>query len=289
MRVYQFRHIRARGILAATAGQACCTATALPDRRHTHHEPRSRTPLRCRPLLPRLCLRLGRAPDGVRVGERAEQRGHRHARVAARRGPHGRERQGRARRDRPASRRASPPRSTTPSPAPRSAGATGSCSTAPPSSSRTARSAACGRSRACGRSTPARRTPSARSTAADVAKAAATWSTGLTNQGAGIKIAIIDDGVDQTHPYFAPAGYTMPAGFPKGQTAYTTAKVIVARAFAPAGIDVEVRAQAVRPGRSPGTRPTSPGSPPATPAPPRPAASRSPASRRGPTSATTRR
>ena len=27
----------------------------------------------------------------------------------------------------------------------------------------------------------------------------------------------------------------MPAGFPKGQTAYTTAKVIVARAFAPAG------------------------------------------------------
>ena len=73
-------------------------------------------------------------------------------------------------------------------------------------------------------------------TAADVAKAAATWSTGLTNQGAGIKIGIIDDGVDQTHPYFAPAGYTMPAGFPKGQAAYTTAKVIVARAFAPAGI-----------------------------------------------------
>ena len=73
-------------------------------------------------------------------------------------------------------------------------------------------------------------------TAGDAAKAAATWSTGLTNQGAGIKIAIIDDGVDQTHPYFAPAGYTMPAGFPKGQAAYTTAKVIVARAFAPAGI-----------------------------------------------------
>ena len=69
-----------------------------------------------------------------------------------------------------------------------------------------------------------------------VAKVAATWSTGLTNQGAGMKIAIIDDGVDQTHPYFSPAGYTMPAGFPKGQTAYTTAKVIVARAFAPAGI-----------------------------------------------------
>ena len=81
-----------------------------------------------------------------------------------------------------------------------------------------------------------RPTRSARPTRRAVAKAAATWQTGLPNQGAGIKIGIIDDGVDQTHPYFAPAGYTMPAGFPKGQTAYTTAKVIVARAFAPAGI-----------------------------------------------------
>ena len=33
--------------------------------------------------------------------------------------------------------------------------------------------------------------------------------------------------------FFSPAGYTMPAGYPKGQTAYTTAKVIVARAFPP--------------------------------------------------------
>lgn len=74
-----------------------------------------------------------------------------------------------------------------------------------------------------------------RITASDVKKAAATWQTGLPNQGAGIKIAIIDDGVDQTHPYFSPAGYSMPAGYPKGQAAYTTAKVIVARAFAPAG------------------------------------------------------
>ena len=47
--------------------------------------------------------------------------------------------------------------------------------------------------------------------------------------------SIIDDGLDQRHPYFSPAGYTMPFGFPKGQKAYTTAKVIVARAFAPAG------------------------------------------------------
>jgi subtilisin family serine protease len=53
--------------------------------------------------------------------------------------------------------------------------------------------------------------------------------------GEGVKIGIIDDGVDQTHAFFDPSGYTMPAGFPKGQTAFTTAKVIVARAFPPPG------------------------------------------------------
>jgi subtilisin family serine protease len=61
------------------------------------------------------------------------------------------------------------------------------------------------------------------------------WGPTLSTAGDGIKIAIIDDGVQQTHPFFDPTGYTMPAGFPKGNTAYTTAKVIVARAFAPAG------------------------------------------------------
>jgi len=55
----------------------------------------------------------------------------------------------------------------------------------------------------------------------------------FSTAGNGIKIGIIDDGVDQVHPFFNPSGYTMPAGFPKGNTAYTTAKVIVARAFAP--------------------------------------------------------
>ncbi len=59
------------------------------------------------------------------------------------------------------------------------------------------------------------------------------WGPTLATAGQGMKIAIIDDGIDQTHPFFAPAGYTYPSGFPKGQTAYTTPKVIVARAFAP--------------------------------------------------------
>ena len=64
--------------------------------------------------------------------------------------------------------------------------------------------------------------------------APALWGPGLTTAGQGMKIAIIDEGIDQTHPFFSPAGYTMPAGYPKGQTAYTNAKVIVARAFPPA-------------------------------------------------------
>ena len=49
--------------------------------------------------------------------------------------------------------------------------------------------------------------------------------------GDGVKIGIVDDGVDQTNPYFNPSSFSYPAGFPKGNTAYTTPKVIVARSF----------------------------------------------------------
>ena len=65
--------------------------------------------------------------------------------------------------------------------------------------------------------------------------ATALWGPGLETSGQGVKIGIIDSGVDKDHPFFDPAGYSMPAGFPKGQQAFTTAKVIVARVFAPAG------------------------------------------------------
>ena len=61
------------------------------------------------------------------------------------------------------------------------------------------------------------------------------WGPTLTTAGQGIKIGVIDDGLDQSHPFFSPAGFSMPAGYPKGNTAYTTAKVIVARSFPPAG------------------------------------------------------
>ncbi len=50
-------------------------------------------------------------------------------------------------------------------------------------------------------------------------------------RGDGMKIGVVDDGVDATNPFFNPNGYSYPAGFPKGQVKYTTPKVIVARAF----------------------------------------------------------
>jgi subtilisin family serine protease len=59
------------------------------------------------------------------------------------------------------------------------------------------------------------------------------WGPALDTAGQGMKIAIVDDGIDQQHQFFNPAGYTMPPGFPKGQAAYTTAKVIAARSFPP--------------------------------------------------------
>jgi subtilisin family serine protease len=68
--------------------------------------------------------------------------------------------------------------------------------------------------------------------------APALWGSGLTGStGAGLKIGIIDQGVDPKHPFLDPTGYTIPAGFPKGDAAYTTAKVIVARAFPPPNAD----------------------------------------------------
>ena len=49
--------------------------------------------------------------------------------------------------------------------------------------------------------------------------------------GEGMKIAVVDDGIDQTSTFFDPKGYTYPTGFPLGQKDFTTPKVIVARAY----------------------------------------------------------
>jgi len=62
----------------------------------------------------------------------------------------------------------------------------------------------------------------------------AAWSAlgGPGNAGAGIKIGIIDTGIDQNHPGFIDPTLTPPAGFPKGDSNYTNSKVIVARSYA---------------------------------------------------------
>jgi minor extracellular serine protease Vpr len=63
--------------------------------------------------------------------------------------------------------------------------------------------------------------------------APAAWNAvgGQGSAGAGIKIGIIDTGVDQTHPALQDSSLSTPSGFPKGITAYTTNKVIVARSY----------------------------------------------------------
>jgi minor extracellular serine protease Vpr len=49
--------------------------------------------------------------------------------------------------------------------------------------------------------------------------------------GDGVKIGIVDDGVDPTNPFLQPDGLTYPPGFPRGGKKWTSPKVIVARAF----------------------------------------------------------
>ena len=76
------------------------------------------------------------------------------------------------------------------------------------------------------------------SDAASTSQIGANQLWGLPNfstAGNGIKIGIVDEGIDQAHPFFDPAGYVYPAGYPKGNTSFTTQKVIVARSFPPPG------------------------------------------------------
>ena len=66
--------------------------------------------------------------------------------------------------------------------------------------------------------------------------APALWAAlgGVNNAGAGMKIGVIDSGIDQTHPFLTDNSLVPPAGFPKfdaGDQQYTSKKVIVAKVY----------------------------------------------------------
>ena len=62
---------------------------------------------------------------------------------------------------------------------------------------------------------------------------------GVTYAGDGIKIGIIDTGIDETHVMFNDEGYEMPEGFPLGDPNFTNNKIIVARVFTKEGDSIE--------------------------------------------------
>lgn len=72
--------------------------------------------------------------------------------------------------------------------------------------------------------------------AAELVNAPTAWNVlgGIQNSGRGMKIAILDSGIDQTHPCFQDDSLPMPAGYPVcsgADCAYTNNKVIVARSY----------------------------------------------------------
>ncbi|WP_442598547.1 S8 family serine peptidase [Neobacillus sp. D3-1R] len=74
----------------------------------------------------------------------------------------------------------------------------------------------------------------AMSTSTGLINAAPVWTAlgGQANAGAGIKVGVIDSGIDFKHPFLQPNdGMQAPEGFPKGDTRFTSEKVIVAKVF----------------------------------------------------------
>ena len=67
------------------------------------------------------------------------------------------------------------------------------------------------------------------------------WQLPSPVRGDGMRIGIVDDGIDIRRPSFSGAGYAYPAGFPKGLPEGVNGKVIVARAFAPPGAPARER------------------------------------------------
>ena len=81
-------------------------------------------------------------------------------------------------------------------------------------------------------------------TSVPLINAPAIWQnlSGPSAMGEGMKIAIVDTGIDITNPLFSDAGYNAPAGFPRSNNSnevFTNNKVIVAKSF----LDEETSAQ----------------------------------------------
>ncbi|MCS7025495.1 MAG: S8 family serine peptidase [Bryobacteraceae bacterium] len=72
--------------------------------------------------------------------------------------------------------------------------------------------------------------------ATELVAAPAAWGVvgGIDRAGQGVKIGILDSGIDHRHPAFADAGFSLPPGFPKCRGAdcnFTNRKVIAARSY----------------------------------------------------------
>jgi uncharacterized protein (TIGR03437 family) len=89
---------------------------------------------------------------------------------------------------------------------------------------------------------PARRYKRSLNEAVNLVDAPAAWTSlgGIQNAGKGIKIAILDSGIDQNHPAFQDSSLQPPSGFPICAPAnlftcsdFTNNKVIVARSYVP--------------------------------------------------------
>ena len=127
------------------------------------------------------------------------------------------------------------------------AGATGSSRTASRSSSARATCRASAGSRACDTSTRPPRTAFWQGPDAATIRARELPGPRSRTRGPGMKIGIIDDGVDQRHRFFDPSGYAMPEGFPKGQVGVHDREGDRRPVVPAARRDVAPRVEALRP------------------------------------------
>ncbi len=86
---------------------------------------------------------------------------------------------------------------------------------------------------------PVRRYRPLLNAAVQVVNGQAAWAAlgGQNNAGLGMKIGILDTGIEPTHPAFQDSSLTVPAGYPKcdnaADCAFTNHKIIVARSYVP--------------------------------------------------------